>query len=67
VLSIDYKAFKAQFLDNGMLCLELASEVIEQSKQLQNLVNREFILDSVAKVAMMIDSDLKIFNQLMLR
>jgi CRP/FNR family transcriptional regulator len=64
VLSIDYKAFKAQFLDNGMLCLELASEVIEQSKQLQNLVNREFILDSVAKVAMMIDSDLKIFNQL---
>lgn len=64
LLSIDYRAFKEIFLNNGLLCLEIASEVIRQSKQLQNLINREFILDSVAKVAMMIDSDLKIFNQL---
>jgi CRP/FNR family transcriptional regulator len=64
VLSIDYSVFKEQFLDKGILCLELASEVIRQSKQLQNLVNREFILDSVAKVAMMIDADVKIFNRL---
>ena len=64
ILAIDYKLFKERFLNNGLLCLELASEVIRQSKLLQDLVNREFIFDSVAKVAMMIDSDLNIFNKL---
>jgi CRP/FNR family transcriptional regulator len=64
VLSIDYAQFKEKFLAKGLLCLELASEIIRQSKLLQDLVNREFIFDSVAKVAMMIDSDLKIFNRL---
>ena len=64
VLSIDYKAFKTEFLDNGLLCLELANEVIRQSKLLQDLVSREFIFDSVAKVAMMIHSDLDMFNRL---
>ena len=64
ILAIDYKQFKEKFLDNGLLCLELASEVIRQSKLLQDLVNREFIFDSVAKVAMMIDSDLTMFNRL---
>lgn len=64
ILAIDYKLFKEKFLDNGLLCLELTSEVIRQSRLLQDLVNREFIFDSVAKVAMMIDSDLKIFNKL---
>jgi len=64
ILAIDYKLFKERFLDNGLLCLELTSEVIRQSRLLQDLVNREFIFDSVAKVAMMIDSDLNIFNKL---
>jgi CRP/FNR family transcriptional regulator len=64
ILSIDYGAFKRDFLDNGVLCLELASEVIRQSKQLQGLVNREFIFNSVAKVAMMLSSDLEMFNRL---
>ena len=64
VLAIDYKLFKEKFLDKGQLCLELASETIRQSKLLEGLVNREFIFDAVAKVAMMIDSDLEIFNRL---
>jgi len=64
VLSINYRQFKKQFLDNGLLCLELASEVIRQSKLLQALVNREFIFDSVAKVAMMLSTDLDMFNKL---
>jgi len=64
VLSINYRQFKKQFLDNGLLCLELASEVIRQSKLLQTLVNREFIFDSVAKVAMMLSTDLDMFNKL---
>lgn len=64
ILSIDYPAFKEKFLDNGILCLELASEVIRQSKLLQGLINREFIFDSVTKVAMMLSTDLAIFNRL---
>ncbi len=64
ILSIDYKAFKREFLDQGLLCLELANEVIRQSKQLQDLVNREFVFDAVAKVAMMLSTDLKMFNKL---
>ena len=64
VLSIDYAEFKEKFLDNGVLCLELASEVIKQSKLLQDLINREFIFDSVSKVAMMLSSNLDMFNRL---
>jgi CRP/FNR family transcriptional regulator len=64
VLSVDYVAFKREFLDKGLLCLELANEVIRHSKQLQSLINREFIFDSVSKVAMMLSTELKMFNKL---
>ena len=64
VLSIDYQAFKTYFLDNGLLCLELANEMIYQSKKLQDLVNREFVFNSVAKVSMMLCSDIDMFNRL---
>jgi CRP/FNR family transcriptional regulator len=64
ILSIDYGAFRESFLDSGILCLELVNEVIRQSKQLQDLVNREFIFNSVAKVAMMLSTDLEMFNRL---
>jgi CRP/FNR family transcriptional regulator len=64
ILSINYKEFKREFIDKGLLCLELASEVIRQSQQLQSLVNREFIFDSVSKVSKMLYSDLEMFNQL---
>ncbi len=64
LLSINYKKFNEYFLKKNLLCLEFANEVIKRSEQLQNLVNREFIFDSVAKVAMMISTDLDIFNKL---
>jgi len=64
ILSIDYKKFQEEFLNKNLLCLEFANEVIQRSQQLQTLVNREFIFDSVAKVAMMIKSDVDIFNKL---
>ncbi len=64
VLSIDYQAFKKYFLDNGLLCLELANEMIYQSKQLQDLVSREFVFNSVAKVSMMLCLDIDMFNRL---
>jgi len=64
ILSINYKKFNDYFLNKNLLCLEFANEVIKRSEQLQNLVNREFIFDSVAKVAMMLSSDLDIFNSM---
>lgn len=64
VLSVNYVALKKEFFKRGLLCLTLADEVIRQSKQLQDLVNREFIFDAVAKVAMMLSTDLTMFNQL---
>ncbi len=64
ILSIDYKQFKEKFLNNNLLNIEFTNEIISHSQQLQALVNREFIFDSIAKVAMMIDSDLDMFNNL---
>ena len=64
ILSINYKKFNEEFLAKNLLCLEFASEVIKRSQQLQTLVNREFIFDSVAKVAMIISADIEMFNSL---
>ena len=64
VLSVEYEPFKREFLEKGLLCLELANETIRQSKQLQDLVNREFIFDSVSKVAKMLHADVAMFNRL---
>jgi len=64
ILSVNYKRFKEEFLNKNLLCLEFANEAIKRSGQLQTLVNREFIFDSVSKVAMMIESDLEMFNKL---
>jgi len=64
ILSIDYKQFKEQFLQKNILNQEFTNEIISHTMRLQSLINREFIFDAVSKVAMMIDSDLKIFNNL---
>ncbi len=64
VLSIDYKLFKDKFLNNNILTNQLINEIIKRSSKLESLVNREFIFDAVSKVAMMLDSDLIMFNKL---
>ncbi len=64
VLSIDYKLFKNNFLQKNILSMEFANEIITRSTKLESLINREFIFDAVAKVAMMLDSDLGMFNKL---
>ena len=64
VLSIDYALFKKNFLKNNILCMEFTNEIIFKSRQMQSLINREFIFDAVAKVAMMLHSDLAMFNKL---
>lgn len=64
ILSINYQKFTNNFLKKNILCFEFTNEIINRTEKLQALVNREFIFDSVAKVAMMITSDLDMFNTL---
>jgi len=64
ILSIDYQLFKKYFLDTNILTNNLIKEIINRSKKLESLINREFIFDAVTKVSMMIGTDLKMFNKL---
>ncbi|MCX6051740.1 MAG: Crp/Fnr family transcriptional regulator [Campylobacterales bacterium] len=64
ILSINYAQFKEYFLNKNLLNISFTNAIISKSQQLQSLVNREFIFDSVAKVAMMLYSDLEMFNKL---
>ena len=64
ILSIEYSLFKKQFLDTKILCHEFANEVLVRSQKMQDLLSREFVFDAVSKVAMMLYSDLEIFNKL---
>ncbi len=64
ILSIDYSQFKKHFLNKHILCAQLVNEIISRSQKLESLINREFIFDSVQKVAQMLDSDLDMFNKL---
>ena len=64
LLSINYQKFYKHFLKNNLLCLEFANETIKHSLELRSLISREFLFDAVAKVAMMILSDLEMFNKL---
>lgn len=64
VLSIDYKTFKDNFLQTNILTMNFSNEIMMRASKLELLINREFIFDAVTKVAMMIDSDLAMFNKL---
>ncbi|WP_345992237.1 Crp/Fnr family transcriptional regulator [Sulfurimonas sp. HSL-1716] len=64
ILGVDYKRFKEEFLHNNVLCFEFINEMISRSKKLEFLIDREFIFDSVSKVAMMLNTDLDMFNKL---
>ena len=64
ILQIDYNLFRKYFLDKNILIREFSNEIINRSKKLETLINREFIFDAVTKVTMMIESDLDMFNKL---
>jgi CRP/FNR family transcriptional regulator len=64
ILSLDYALFKKNFLDKKILCHEFINEILLRSEKMQDLLSREFIFDAVSKVAMMLYSDLKMFNKL---
>ena len=64
VLSIDFLKLQEHFLNNNLLEKELMSSLLKKTNQLQSLVNRELVFDATAKVAYMLVSDLKMFNNL---
>jgi len=64
LLSIDYGRFRKAFLDTGILGNEMLCAIIERNKQLQTIIDREFVFDSVSKVAMMLHEELAMFNRL---
>ncbi len=64
VLSIDYKKFKELFLDKNILTTKLMNTLLKKTHQLQCIINRELVFDATAKVALMLNQDLEIFNKL---
>ncbi|MBP7251806.1 MAG: Crp/Fnr family transcriptional regulator [Aliarcobacter sp.] len=64
LLSIDFLKLQEHFLNNNLLVKELMSSLLKKTNQLQSLVNRELVFDATAKVAYMLVSDLKMFNNL---
>ncbi len=64
VLSIDFLKLQEHFFNNNILVKELMNSLLKKTHQLQSLVNRELVFDATAKVAYMLVSDLKMFNNL---
>lgn len=64
VLSIDFLKLQEHFFNNNILVKELMNSLLKKTNQLQSLVNRELVFDATAKVAYMLVSDLKMFNNL---
>jgi CRP/FNR family transcriptional regulator len=64
VLICDYKLFKKKFIHTNILTKEFICAIMQKSKNLEYLINREFIFNAVTKVAIMIKSDLSMFNKL---
>ncbi len=64
ILSIDLELFNQHFISQNILTKEFINELLKKTHQLQCIINRELVFDATAKVAFMIDNDLKMFNQL---
>ena len=64
ILSINYLKFKELFLDKNILILKLMNVLLEKTKQLQSIINRELVFDASAKVAFMLAQDLEMVNKL---
>ncbi len=64
LLSLDFKRFKEEFLNQDELVLKFINELIYKNQQLQCIVNRELVFDATSKVAFMLINDLEMFNEL---
>lgn len=64
VLEVDFLKLQTYFLSKNLLTNELISEILLKTKQLHCVIDREIVFDAMAKVAYMLDTDLKTFNLL---
>lgn len=64
ILEVDFIELKNQFLSQNILNNEFINEILLKTSQLHCVVNRELVFDATAKVAFMLDDDLKMFNKL---
>lgn len=64
ILSIDFKKFKKEFINTGVLTNSFIKEILAKTHQLQCILNRELVFDATAKVSFMINNDLEMFNKL---
>ena len=64
VLEINYGVFKKNFIDTNILTTRLLDEIINKSKQLYCIIDREVVYDATAKVAYSLYDDLRMFNKL---
>jgi len=63
ILRIDFRMFKQEFIATNILTLELIEEIFQKTLQLQYIINRELVFDSIAKVAHFLSVNLDIFNK----
>ena len=64
VLEIDYKLFKQYFIETNILTNQFIDEILDCTKQLYCIIDRELVFDAMAKVAYSLYDDLKMFNKL---
>jgi CRP/FNR family transcriptional regulator len=64
ILLINYEKFKEFFLSKNILIMEIMEIILDKTRQLQFIVNRELVFDATAKVAFMLNQDIEMFNNL---
>lgn len=64
ILNVNFEKLQKHFLSQDILMPELNKILLEKNYQLQGIVNRELVFDSVAKVAFMLKQELEMFNKL---
>ena len=63
-LEINYKLFKKYFIETNILTHQFIEEILNNTKQLYCIIDRELVFDAMAKVAYSLYDDLAMFNNL---
>ncbi len=63
VLEINYALFKEHFIQTGLLTDKFIEEILNQTRELHCIINRELIFDATSRVTYMLYNDLVTFNK----
>lgn len=64
VLSIDYKEFKNIFFESNGIYANFIEHLMQKNEDLQRLLDRELIFDTISKVAHLLSTNLEQFNNI---